>query len=135
MVDDEKYIRELFTELLSKQECRVQTAGDGEEALSLLRKAQFDVMLSDVRMPRMDGFALLKAAKKAYPRLAVVMMTGFSQDYAIKEVVSLGAEGYLSKPFRCEEVLLVIRQAHEKAIARQTESAAATNLQEEIEAA
>jgi two-component system response regulator PilR (NtrC family) len=123
VVDDEKYIRELFIELLSRQDCTVETAGDGEEALAKLREVEFDVMLSDVRMPRMDGFALLKTVKQAYPKLAVVMMTGFSQDYTIKEAVALGAEGYLPKPFRFDEVLIVLRQAREKAVSRRKKAA------------
>jgi two-component system, NtrC family, response regulator PilR len=120
VVDDEKYIREIIAELLSRQENTVVTAGDGQDALGRLQQAEFDVMLSDVRMPRMDGFELLRAVKRMYPRLAVVMMTGFSQDYNIKEAIMLGAEGYLPKPFRHDEVQLVIRQAYERARARQS---------------
>jgi two-component system, NtrC family, response regulator PilR len=97
------------------------TAADGQEALSRLQEAEFDVMLSDVRMPRMDGFELLKTVKQNFPRLAVVMMTGFNQDGNIKEAMALGAEGYLPKPFRVEEVLLILKQSYEKSEARHRE--------------
>jgi len=62
-------------------------------------------------MPRMDGFTLLKNVKQIYPETAVVVMTAFSQDYTIREALSLGAEEYLTKPFRSEEVLMVVERA------------------------
>jgi two-component system, NtrC family, response regulator PilR len=136
VVDDERYIREILAELLTRQECAVVTASDGQEALGKLQAAEFDVMLSDVRMPRLDGFELLKVVKQSYPRLAVVMMTGFNQDSNIKEAISLGAEGYLPKPFRIDEVQLVLRQACQNAATRNRNTPAPAPLEaEETEAA
>ncbi len=118
VVDDEKYIRELLTELLVVGGHKVEKAQDGEAALQKLAKHPFQVMISDVRMPVMDGLTLLQKAKTEYPDMGVVMMTGFTQQYTIRELVALGADEYLAKPFRQEEVLLMIKRAHQKASGR-----------------
>jgi DNA-binding NtrC family response regulator len=117
VVDDEKYIRELLAGLLEDQYF-IETAEDGEKAVKKLALSRFDVVLSDIKMPNMDGFGLLKTIKRDYPDIAVVMMTGFSQNYTIKEALTLGAEEYLPKPFRLEEVLMVVQSAYEKAASR-----------------
>lgn len=118
IVDDEKYIRELLAELLLGEGFEVDTAAQGEQALNKLAQKDFEVMISDVRMPVMDGLRLLKTVKQRHPEVAVVMMTGFTQEYTIRELISLGADEYLSKPFRQEEVLLMVQRAYQKTIAR-----------------
>jgi YesN/AraC family two-component response regulator len=117
VVDDEKYIRELLAGLLEDQYI-IETAEDGEQAVKKLALGPFDVVLTDIKMPNMDGFGLLKAVKRDYPDTAVVMMTGFSQNYTIREALTLGAEEYLPKPFRLEEVLMVVQSAYDKAVSR-----------------
>lgn len=113
IVDDEAYIRDLLAELLSAHSHQSDTAGDGEEALVKLSQKHFDVILTDIKMPRMDGFTLLKTAKPLYPDCAFVVMTAFSQMYSAREALSLGAEEYLPKPFHTGEVLGTIERAYQ----------------------
>jgi len=115
VVDDEKYIRDLLANLLTEKDWEVDVAEDGEQALQKLTQAEFGVILSDIKMPRMDGFTLLKNVKRDYPEVAVVMMTGFSQQHTIREALSLGAEEYLPKPFRVEELVMAVERAQQKA--------------------
>lgn len=124
VVDDEKYIRDLLAELLTKHDNKVETAEDGEQAFKKLSMKHFDVILTDIKMPRMDGFALLRNVKQFHPETAVVVMTAFSQDYTIREALSIGAEEYLAKPFRSEEVLMVVERAYWRSQSRQSKEEA-----------
>ncbi|MCX6641022.1 MAG: response regulator [bacterium] len=120
IVDDEKYIRDLLSELLGDYTQNAETAEDGEVALQKLALNQFDVVVTDIKMPKVDGFSLLKTIKQIYPDTAVVVMTGFSQEFTIREALAQGAEEYLPKPFRFEEVLMVIERAYWRNRARRT---------------
>lgn len=120
IVDDERYICDLLTDLLKEQAREIESAADGEEALKKLSLKHFNVVVTDVKMPRMDGFTLLKNVKQAHPDTAVVVITAYSQDYSIREALALGAEEYLPKPFRSEEVLMVIERAYWRNQARRT---------------
>ncbi len=112
IVDDEKYIRDLLADLVRTYAHESDTAEDGEEALKKLSNQRFDVLVTDIKMPRMDGFTLLKNTKQIHPDTAVVVMTGYFQDYSVREALSLGAEEYISKPFQSEEIMMVIKRAH-----------------------
>jgi YesN/AraC family two-component response regulator len=114
IVDDEPYIRELLAELLSEHDHRSDTAENGEEALKKLQQKHFHVILTDIKMPRMDGFSLLRKARPLYPDSAFVVMTGFDRAYSAREALSLGAEEYLSKPFHTEQVLNAVEQAYRR---------------------
>lgn len=112
IVDDEKYIRDLLADLVRHNAHESETAVDGEDALVKLSQKRFDVVLTDIKMPRLDGYNLLKKVKEKHPETAVVVMTGYSQEFSVREALSLGAEEYLSKPFHTEEVMMVIERAH-----------------------
>lgn len=111
IVDDEVYIRDLLAKLVKAYAHDSDTAADGIEALEKLSNHRYDVMVTDIKMPRMDGFTLLKNTKQGYPGTAVVVMTGYSQDYSVREALVLGAEEYISKPFQSEEIIMVIERA------------------------
>lgn len=112
VVDDDLGICETLRELLEHQGCSVVTAHDGQEALAQLRKTKFDVLLSDVAMPKMDGFELYCAAEKEFPGLPVLMMTGFyyDKDHVIKRSRFRGLRGVVFKkpvdPERLQQVIL-----------------------------
>ncbi len=80
IVDDEKYIRDLLADLVRHNAHESETAVDGEDALVKLSQKRFDVVLTDIKMPRLDGYNLLKKVKEKHPETAVVVMTGYSQE-------------------------------------------------------
>jgi len=85
-------------------------AANGEDALLLLEKRSFDLMITDLSMSRMDGRTLLKAVKRSRPFLPVVVITGFGVPDTPAEMDELGADGYLAKPFRIGEVEGLVRK-------------------------
>src|SRR5947209_8240095 len=114
IVDDEEPIRQVLTEVLGGSGYVVRAAADGEEALRELSANDYDAVVTDVRMPRMDGLSLVRAIQQVAPDSTVIVMSAYgSHDLAI-EAMKAGAYDYLGKPFRPEEVLLVLRKAEER---------------------
>jgi YesN/AraC family two-component response regulator len=114
VVDDERFIRETLTRFLQEEGFSVDSAEDGASAWEKIQIARFDLILTDIKMPNMDGFELLKKIRGVAPDIAVIMMTGFSQEYTVREAMKLGASGYLSKPFKTAEVLSAVDRACKK---------------------
>lgn len=114
VVDDEQGMRELLTVLLEHQGYRVIIASDGEQALELIAHQSPDLVISDVRMPRMDGIGLLTGIRKTDPHLPVIMVTAYASMDSTIQAMRLGAHDYITKPFRIDEIRLVV----EKALAR-----------------
>jgi PAS domain S-box-containing protein len=112
VVDDDLGICRSLQEILSAEGCTVETAGDGAEALRRLEGAAFDVVLTDVVMPNMDGYGLYTAIRERYPKLPVLMMTAFyyDKDHIIKRSRLEGLEGVIFKkpvdPDRLREILI-----------------------------
>jgi len=97
VVDDDSYVRESTEEILRRKGYQVDTSANGKDALVLLDEADFDLILSDIKMPEMDGIELLAAAKGKYPDIHVIMMTAFgSVDNAV-EAMRKGAYDYIQK--------------------------------------
>src|SRR5438552_17649227 len=114
IADDEEPIRHVLTVLLSERGDEVRAVADGEEALRELSARDYDALVTDVRMPKLNGLDLVKAAQAQDPGLTVIVMSAYgSHDLAI-EAMKSGAYDYLSKPFRPDEVLLVLRKAEER---------------------
>ncbi len=112
IVDDEKYICLLMTELLDQNSHHCDSAANGKEALDLIAKKNYDIVITDIKMPLMDGFDLLRSVKQSHPHIAIVVMTAFGQEYSVREALALGAEEYLPKPFHAEEVINVVERAY-----------------------
>lgn len=112
VVDDEEMLRELLAKILVKEGYEIDTACDGENAQEKLRQKKYDLMISDIKMPRMNGFELLKIAKNEFPELGVIMMTGYGDSYTVKDALLLGADEYITKPFKSFEVTLVVERAY-----------------------
>jgi len=104
VVDDDAVFREELSTLLADWGHPVEAVSSGAKALEALEAAEFDVMFSDVRMPRMNGIELLRQVRERWPRLYVVMITGFGTVEAAVEAMKLGAFDYVRKPFRSEAV-------------------------------
>jgi two-component system response regulator PilR (NtrC family) len=114
VADDEQSMREFLDIMLKKEGYRVTLAGNGEEVLKLIDKDIFDLVLLDIRMPKMDGIAVLKKIKAASPETIVIMITAYaSADTAIKAMKE-GAYDYITKPFKVEEIKVIIKNALEK---------------------
>ena len=114
IVDDEEHIRKILTIMLSKKGYETLTAAGGREALEKVRASAFDAVITDMRMSGMDGLELLAALKDYDPDLIVVVVTAFSSvDNAI-EAMRQGAYDYISKPFKEDEILMVLEKALER---------------------
>jgi len=111
VADDEEAIRELLVRTLALAEYHVRTVPDGQAAVDLLRAEPFDLLITDLRMPGLDGLALIREARRLYPHLPIVIITGFSTEASAIEAINLGVAGYLTKPFRMAKVLAVAAQA------------------------
>jgi DNA-binding NtrC family response regulator len=98
VVDDQESMRTLLRDVLEVIGHDVTLADGGKQALSILQQSDFDLVLSDLNMPGMDGTALLKAVKSTYPGLPVVIITGYGTFHTEKRVMKEGADGYISKP-------------------------------------
>jgi DNA-binding NtrC family response regulator len=117
VVDDEEQMRDLLNRILSREGYNVQTASGGQQVLDILKEKQFDIVLADMKMPRMDGFQLLKIIKQEYPYISVVIMTAFGDTYTVKDAMLLGADEYVIKPFKSHEISLVVERTYWRILA------------------
>jgi excisionase family DNA binding protein len=111
VADDEDAIRELLLKTLELAEYTVDTVPDGQAAIERLRLGAFDLLITDLKMPGVDGLAVIRAARRLQPALPVVIITGYSTEAAAIEAIELGVTGYLTKPFRVPKVLAVVARA------------------------
>lgn len=122
VVDDEEMMRNLLEKILSKEGYRVETATDGEDALEKLRTSTYDMMISDIQMPRLNGFELLQRVKKEYPKISVVIMTAFGDSFTVKDALLMGADEYVTKPFKSFEINLIVERAYWRLKSTQSEA-------------
>jgi len=114
IADDEPSIRHVLSLVLGDRGYETRTVDNGEDALSELSARSYDVLICDVRMPRMDGLTLLSRAVEQWPDLTVIVMSAYgSQDLAL-QAVGAGAYDYVQKPFKPEEMVLVLKKAEER---------------------
>ncbi|MGB2980798.1 MAG: response regulator [Candidatus Zixiibacteriota bacterium] len=104
VVDDDEQLRDMLLEVLGSLDYFPIGVEDGEEALSQLKIQDFDLVVSDIRMPKMNGLTLLKNIKKTDREIPVVMITGFPSTCPVQKAMQEGADGYLAKPFRIEKI-------------------------------
>jgi two-component system, NtrC family, response regulator HydG len=114
VVDDEEAVRYMLTSLISGQGYSVETASDGVTAINALQTKLFHVVLSDVRMPKVDGVELLKFVKNNFPPIEVIMLTGVGEVKIAVECMKLGAYDYITKPSTSDELLTTIDRALER---------------------
>ena len=111
VVDDEASIRDLLVKTLALAEYDVDVAPDGPSALERMRMYPYDLLIVDLKMPGMDGLAVIREAKRYKDDLPVIIITGFSSESSAIEAVNLGVAGYLTKPFRVPQVLSAAAKA------------------------
>ncbi len=114
IVDDEASMREFLAILLGREGYLVETAADAESALLRLAEHSFDLILSDVKMPGLDGIALLERVKRFWPDTAVLMITAYTTAEDAVEAMKRGAYDYIAKPFKVEELKILVKNALEK---------------------
>lgn len=114
VVEDDEYVLGSIKILLNKEGYEVNTALDGLEALSLYRKDSYDLVIADLKMPKMDGFELLKQLKLEFPDVSFIMMTAYGSIRTAVDAMKMGAYDYVTKPVSAEEIRLVIQRAFER---------------------
>ena len=114
VVDDEQGLRDVLSIMLKRAGYAVTMATDGEEAIELVNKEIFDLVITDLRMPKVDGMEVLRAVKSTSPETVVLIITAFASADSAVEAMKQGAYDYLTKPFQVDEVQLIIRNALEK---------------------
>lgn len=108
IVDDEDIIRILLNEILNEEGYHVTDAEDGEQAVALIEKEHFDLIISDMVMPGMNGIEVLQAAFRTDPEYAVVMITGYPSVETAVRLVKLGASDYITKPFNVDLIKVTV---------------------------
>lgn len=111
VVDDEASIRDLLSKTLALAEYDVDLAPDGRAALDRLRMIPYDLLITDLKMPGVDGLTVIREARRLKADLPVIIITGFSNEASAIEAVNLGVSGYLTKPFRVPRVLAAAAKA------------------------
>lgn len=110
VVDDEESIRDLCARVLTRAGYAVKTVPSGEDAVTMMAEAAFDLLISDVRMPGMSGLEVLARAKTAYPHIRVVLITGFGTPQILTRGQPPSADRILTKPFSPTELLTAVRE-------------------------
>jgi CheY-like chemotaxis protein len=112
VADDEPLMRNLILRILESEGYQVTLASSGTEALEHLRKEKYDILLSDIKMPGLNGIDLLKNVKASFEDMVVIMMTGYGEAYSIKQALMDGADEYITKPFKNQEISLIVERAY-----------------------
>lgn len=110
VVDDEEALRTVLSSELSGEGYQVDSASDGDEAITTLQSKKFDLVLLDIKMPKVDGFEVLKHIKKNHPDMKVIMLTAFADLKNAIESKKLGAEDFISKPYDLVDLLTTIER-------------------------
>jgi two-component system response regulator PilR (NtrC family) len=110
VVDDEEALRTVLSGELANEGYDVKAAADGDEAISEVEKSPFDLVLLDIKMPRMSGFEVLKYIKVNHAKTKVVMLTGFADLKNAIESKKLGADDFVSKPYDLVDLLTTIER-------------------------
>lgn len=111
LVDHNRDRSQVLAKILEQVGYRVRTAGDGAEALTILGEEPFHLVITDLRMPRMNGLDLLRSIQAMTPHVAVVVLTAHGEWTTYLNAMNSGAMDYLTKPVRCQEILMTIRRA------------------------
>lgn len=125
IVDDEEMMRNLLDKILSREGYKIETAVDGVHALEVLNEKKIDLIISDMKMPRMNGFELLKHVKADFSDIGIIIMTAYGDTYTVKDALLLGADEYITKPFKSYEISLVVERAYWRLLSAQKESSEA----------
>ena len=111
VVDDEETVRELLSKTLALAEYDIDVAPDGRTAIDQMRVVPYDLLITDLRMPGVDGLTVIREARRLKADIPVIIVTGYSTEASAIEAINLGVQGYLTKPFRVPRVLAAAAKA------------------------
>jgi two-component system, NtrC family, response regulator AtoC len=114
VVDDEARMRDLVAKVLAREGYTVQALPRSQDVLQVLKEGPVDLVISDIRMPEMDGLTLLQEVKRVAPETSMLLMTAFGSIDTAVQAIKAGAYDYLTKPFKIDEVIVVVRRAMEE---------------------
>ena len=114
VVDDDAIVIKSCKRILEAEGFEVLTVPSADEALEIIRKYDFDLLLVDVKMPKHDGMYLMREIKKDLPDTPIIVMSGYPTQETIADVLRLGATQFIPKPFRPDELVKLIRQVLQK---------------------
>lgn len=116
VVDDEESLREFLEIMLKREGYEVTTAADGDQAIKIMMKKNFDLVITDLQMPKVHGMEVLAKAKDIDHNVVVIVITAFGSTESAVEAMKLGAYDYMTKPFKIDEIKLIIKKALEKRV-------------------
>lgn len=111
IIDDEKRMRHIIQLMLEREGFKTEQAGNGKEALEMLKHKRFDMAITDLKMPEMDGMSLLEEAKKIYPDFPIVVITAHGTIENAVEAMQKGAIDYITKPFDEEKIIITVKRS------------------------
>jgi diguanylate cyclase (GGDEF)-like protein len=114
IVDDEEIVRSFLFDVLSDEGYEVTAVSSGEEAVKLLKKDTFYLIITDIKMPGMNGMQVLRTAKEMEPNQNVIVMTGYASTETAVESMKLGAADYITKPFNLDQIRIVVAKTLER---------------------
>ena len=114
VVDDEENLRNMLTMIIRKEGYDVETSADGRDALTKIRDDDYDFVLCDIKMPKLDGLGLLKELHENDGNSTIIMMSAYGAIDTAIEAMKLGAYDYISKPFKTDEIILTLKKAEER---------------------
>jgi len=112
VVDDELLIRDLLYDFFTEREWDITIAENGERALERLRAREYDVLLTDLKMPNIDGATLIESARAEFPQMPVVVMTGYPSVESAVDCLRKRVADYLIKPFNISKLYKVVQETH-----------------------
>ena len=113
VADDDEPIRHLLTRIFAAAEYEMEAVPDGVAAIARLRAAPFDLVVTDLKMPGMGGLELAREAKRLWPAIKIVVITGYPSQSSAIDSVNIGVDAYLTKPFRAIDLLVAAERAFE----------------------
>jgi len=114
IAEDEQEIADLLVELLHQEDRKISIVHDGQQAIEALKENPYDLLITDLMMPKVDGMKVLHLAKRLYPQILIIIITGYASLETAIQAVKEGAYDYLRKPFKLEELKISVDNACER---------------------
>ena len=118
VVDDDPAVLEVLSGFLETKGYTVRICANGQQALEILEEEECDLIISDIEMAGINGFELLRQTRANFPRIGIVLMTGYEDAHPLSAALRAGADGYISKPFSLRKFSLIFEQAYWNALSR-----------------
>lgn len=126
VVDDESFIRQILSRIVGREGYQVHQATDGKDALISLRDTPCQIVISDIKMPNMDGIELLSEIRARHEHVSVILITAYAGEYSAEAALSAGADAFITKPFKNVEIAETLRKVLVMNLHRQQKSAQAS---------